>query len=233
MKKIALHRHILFRLVILTLAWNGFVPASFAEQPFSSWLMMDWSQRLDYGLEPRLGIENRLSDANPNWQQIELTPELVWHYSPRYDFSLGYMMTYQDLQTPLPGEMTDGTSDTAHQATASATVFFPIQDFQLQSRQRIEYGVDQQQTMGDFRQLNRLDYNGQLLPFHLKPFISNEWFVDLERGYLDESRTILGLSYQITPHHSVEIYGMRRDLWSERGYSDTGHVFGVNFMLNF
>jgi len=205
--------------------------------------MLDWSQRLDYGLEPRLGIENRLADGKPDWQQIELTPELVWHYSPRYDFSLGYMLTYQDQQTPMLGapppandmerDAFNGKTDTAHMATASATIFLPVEDFKMQSRQRIQYGVDQDQTMGIFRQLNRIEYEGQLLPFHLKPFVSNEWFFNLERSYLNESRTILGLSYEITPHQAVEIYGMRRDLWSERGYSDTGHVFGINFMLHF
>lgn len=224
------------------MAWAGFADVAHAEQSFSSWLMMEWSQRVDYGLEPRLSIENRVADAKPDWQMIEVTPELTWHYSPRYDFSVGYVLDYEDQATGMLGEpapeddgmrdMYDGKTVTAHLAMASATVLLPIKDFNLSSRQRIEVGVRQDETAGVFRQLNRVDYMGQF-PLRLKPFVSHEWFWDFEEGYLVESRTIIGVGYEIMPHQAVEIFGMRRDVWNRAGYSDAGHIFGVTWMFNF
>ena len=79
---------IIIALLLVVLPFQKGVRAE--KGPTQSWLMTSISQRLDYGLSLVLESENRFFDEGPAWHRYEIRPLLMWNYSPRYDFHLGY-----------------------------------------------------------------------------------------------------------------------------------------------
>jgi hypothetical protein len=191
------------------------------------WLNGMISQRLDYGVELALETEQRLSSGKRIYERYEVTPQVIWHHSPRYDFSLGY----EENRT------WDGENDemAGHEAFASVTFKYAVRDWLLTSRQRVQYGVDDEdETAGMFRQRTQLSYEIPRLPFRLKPFIADEWFYDVENGNgFMENRFQAGLSYQINRAWRIEVYGMRLDQWDDTGKLTTAPVAGINVSVSF
>ena len=196
-----------------------------AENPFQSWLTLEASQRLDYGLEAAVSVENRLTEKDPTWQQIQLEPMMIWHYSPRYDFSLGYMWTNT--------QMDDGTAMIGHESVASGTVKLPLKEWMISSRQRFQFGTMEDETTGVFRQLTRVEYDASWMPFRLKPFIADEWFYDLMNGFVPENRLYGGLSYKWNRMMMTEVYCMKQDLWDADDMNANGLVFGLTAKMSF
>jgi len=193
--------------------------------PLQGWLTLEWGQRLDYALEARVMLENRLSEKDPLWSRYETTPELVWHYSPRYDFSIGYMNTGL--------WMGDDTFMDGHEAVVSTTVKIPVKDLMVTSRQRFQAGTMSEETTAVFRQQTRLLYTGSWVPLHLKPFLADEWFCDLTGRGITQNRLMAGLMYEINRAWSVSVWGMRLDQWNERDELETAPVVGLDLMLSF
>ncbi|MDZ4787656.1 MAG: DUF2490 domain-containing protein [Blastochloris sp.] len=193
-----------------------------AEQgPWESWLTTSISQRLDYGLELGLESELRLSAQDPLWSRLELIPQLTWHYSPRYDFGLGYENNLSELAS---GEIRVG-----HEGFAFGTVKIPFAFWKLESRQRFQFGAMEGEESGVFRHQVRLSYER----FRLRPFMGNEAFVDLLNGELSENRARVGVRYSVNPHAQVELYGMRIDRWEVTGAHEWAPVVGAGIMWEF
>jgi hypothetical protein len=192
-----------------------------------SWLTTSISQRYDYGLEFMLETEQRFSSGDQIYQRYELTPQLIWHYSPRYDFSLGYEENREWME--------DGMDVGGHEGFASVTLRFPFKQWLLTSRQRLQGGLnDEDEQMMAFRQQTRLSYELPRLPFRLLPYIQDEWFVDLIDGTgITENRVQIGLSYEINRAWKAELYGMALDEWDMHGMHTMTPVVGLNLNLAF
>jgi hypothetical protein len=192
-----------------------------------SWLTTSISQRFDYGLEFMLESEQRFSTGAQVYQRYELTPQLIWHYSPRYDFSLGYE---ENRQWSDEGEDVGG-----HEGFASMTLKFPFKQWLLTTRQRLQGGInDEDAEAVFFRQQTRLSYELPRLPFRLRPFIQDEWYLDLiNNGGITENRIQLGISYEINRAWRAELYGMRVDQWDMTGTHSITPVVGINLNLTF
>lgn len=193
-----------------------------AEQgPWESWLTASVSQRLDYGLELGLESELRLSDQDAVWSRLELTPQLTWHYSPRYDFGLGYENNFSELA--------DGDVQVGHEGFVFGTVKIPFAFWRVQSRQRFQFGAMEGEESGVFRHQVTLAYDR----FKLKPFVSNEFFLDMLNAELAENRVRVGARYEVNAHVQVELYGMRVDRWEKTGAHEWAPVVGVGVTLGF
>jgi hypothetical protein len=214
---------------LLWLLLSGSAMTMWAEdvKPPQVWLNGLLSQRLDYGLELAIETEQRFSSGERFYDRYEITPQLIWHYSPRYDFSIGYEENRQ---------WTANHTETAgHEAFATVTLKYQMRDWLLTSRQRIQYGVDNdEETSGVFRQRTQLSYELPRLPWRLKPFLADEWFYDIENGNdITENRLQLGVSYQINRAWRIEVYGMRLDQWNDEGNLTTTPVTGINVNVSF
>ena len=177
---------------------------------------------MDYGLEAAVEAENRFSAQGRLYRHYEVTPELIWHYSPRYDFSLGY----EESGTYHHEDLEQG-----HQGYLTTTLKLDVKEWRFGSRQRLQAGTDNGATVWIFRQKNRVAYAGVFLPFDLVPFLADEWFCDLQGGGITENRVQLGLSRALNEKSKIELYGMWVDQWMPH-HSSTP-VFGLNFTLNF
>ncbi|MES2308970.1 MAG: DUF2490 domain-containing protein [Verrucomicrobiota bacterium] len=192
---------------------------------FEFWSSQGISQRLDYGLELLLENEERLSSGNGTaFRSEEITPSLIWHYSPRYDFQVGYDGEMEwDAEENL---MTD------HRGFVVATVKVPYGKWNLISKQRFDAGDREGKTVSDFRHAVRLETS--VFSERWLPYLSDEWFLDLVGGRLEENRAQIGVLYRWNRAWETEVYGMRRDLWSEgSGMSSYGLIFGLNFRMKF
>lgn len=168
------------------------------------WTMESVSQRLDYGLEAILEAEQRYATEHAqSFSRNEITPQLVWHYSPRYDFGVGYeRMDEWDM---------DGVHTSADEGLIFGTVLWSLKDWKLSSRQRFQLGVEEGETTGVFRHRLQVVYEGERLPFRVMPFLANEWYYDLMDGTFTENRLWGGLRYRINRATEVEVFGMRVD----------------------
>lgn len=206
------------------LAMAGSLPFCQAEgnRPFQSWLTASVAQRYDYGLEFKMEAEQRFSTGDQVYQRYELTPEVIWHYSPRYDFSVGYEENRQ-----WDGQ---GKDMAGHEGFFTGTIKLKIKEWEFSSRQRFQFGWDDEDnSSGIFRQKTQVIYNGPGFPFRLKPFLSDEWFADLVEGRgVVENRVQLGLRYEINRAAAVELYGMMQEQWDDMGEGFTTPVVGIN-----
>lgn len=188
------------------------------------------SQRLDYGLEAMIESEQWFQDTRPEFLHYEIMPQLIWHYSPRYDFAIGY----ERDETYGIDEMGNDTIDRANQGWASMTVKVPLKDWYVTSRQQFQGGVgDSAGEIYTFRHLVRAEYRRPFLPLNITPFVSNEYFLDLRRGDITENRFTVGLSYPFNKAVSVELFGMRDDTWMPDGNSMVSPVAGLSVKVAF
>jgi hypothetical protein len=191
--------------------------------PMQSWLTINLGQRLDYGLEAKVEVMNRLENRASPWLAVEVDPELVWHYSPRYDFSLGYEHTEMNTSPYI-------TSDTAF---FTGTIKVPVQRWIFTSRQRVELGVQNSESAEVFRQENKLMYRTPWFSEKLGVFVMDEWFFDFEQNQISQNRAAIGISYEINKAWAVEAYAMRLDEWDMVGRNSNNPVLGISTNLNF
>jgi hypothetical protein len=189
------------------------------------WTMQSITQRFDYGLAAVLETEQRFGTGHGQvFQRNEVTPQLVWHYSPRYDFGIGYeRMDEWDR---------DGQHTSADEGLFYATILLPLKDWKLSSRQRFQFGVEEGESTGVFRHRVQVAYEGDRLPFRLMPFIANEWYFDLLDGKFTENRFWGGLRYRFHRTAEIEVFGMRVDDFTHTP-THTVPVVGVGLNLGF
>lgn len=194
------------------------------------WTMQSVSQRLDYGLEAMIEAEQHYATENgQTFLGNEVTPQLVWHYSPRYDLGIGYeRMDEWDMH---------GMHSSSDEGLVFATVLLPLKDWKFSSRQRFQFGVGEdemgvEETMGTFRHRFQVVYEGERLPFHLMPFVANEWYFDLSGGEFTENRFWAGLRYRVNKSAEAEVFGMRVDDFTHP-HDHTIPVVGVSLSLKF
>ena len=184
------------------------------------------SQRLDYGLEARIEGEEWGSASTPEFARYEITPEILWHYSPRYDFTLGYQHseTFRANESSLEG-------DTAIIA-AKVKVPFAGESWMLTSRQQFQFGTGDPAYANVFRHQVMLQYRG-FLEKRLQPFIANEYFLNFSGGGITENRASIGVGYELNKATSIELYFMRVDTWMPNQGNVFIPVIGLNLNLHF
>lgn len=223
----------MFGLMVLACVLGSVQQLRADQGPFQSWLTVSYSQRLDYSLEFMMEGESRFQGEDPEWNRLELMPQLIWHYSPRYDFGIGY----ENNRT----EFMDDMESVGNEGFLFVTVKLPVREWTFSSRQRFQAGVeemeDMEETTAMFRHLVRVQYDNGHMPLKLVPYLENEWFFNLMDGYLSQNRVRAGLGYPVNSHVMVDVYGMRLDEWKEMEGMPDPHVwlpvFGVSLNLEF
>ncbi|MDZ4742893.1 MAG: DUF2490 domain-containing protein [Verrucomicrobiota bacterium] len=223
MRKIPLHTHTLLLLIFLGMNVQ-------AGSGFESWLNISLGQRLDYGLEAKVETEQWFASESPTYKHIEIMPQLIWHYSPRYDFTVGYAYDWTQQSNRMITVGNSGFFDT--------TVKIPFQRFNLSSRQRLQFGTeateeDQNGFVALYRPKTVLEYEMPWLPLRLMPFVADEVFFDMNTGVLLENRAQIGVAYRINKSWRIEVYGMRVDQWDMTGENSNFPVAGLNFAMQF
>lgn len=221
------HHGIRLALVLLCFA---VLPLRAEDDGLQVWTMQSVSQRLDYGLEAMIEAEQHYATENDQtFLGSEITPQMVWHYSPRYDLGIGYeRMDEWDMH---------GMHSSSDEGLVFATVLLPLRDWKFSSRQRFQFGVEEdemgmEETTGTFRHRFQVVYEGERLPFHLMPFVANEWYFDLLDGEFTENRFWGGLRYRINKSAEAEVFGMRVDDFTHP-HDLTTPVVGVSLSLKF
>ena len=203
------------------------LPNSFAltETGFQSWQQIQISQGLDYNLTAALEGENRQAFESPSWRYTEFVPQLMWRYSPRYDFATG--LEWSASKVPGMAEIT------GYEPFLETRIKWQRGRWDVSSRQRFQTGSDSEGFVAMFRQLSRAQYRLQGFGDRLSIYAADEWFLNLLQGQIQENRTELGTSYALNSHMNVEVYGMLQNLWNENGVSGSIPVIGCKAILDF
>lgn len=219
------------RVSILVLIISLQQPRARAEEqgPLIGRIVDSVSQRLDYGLEAMVESEQWFSDGKPTFEHYELMPQLIWHYSPRYDFTIGF----ERDETYSVDDMGDRSIVRDNLGWTAVTVKVPLKEWFVSSRQEFEAGTSDTGDVYIWRQLVRVEYQKQFLPFKLMPFVENEYFLDLQKVEMMENRFVVGLSYPVNKVVNVELFGMRDDQWQPDGNSVVSPVVGLNVKVAF
>lgn len=194
------------------------------EEATQLWWMVGVEQRLDYALGVRVETETRMATEGSLFRRSEIRTLLTWEYSPRHAFRLGY----ENSLTERPRELEVG-----HDLIAAWDVRVPVQDWHLTSRQQIQYGYEGEVETGLFRHRLDLLWMNSRLPFHLKPYVFNEWFLDVLKGEMRQNRVGLGLRYPVSKNIELGVFGMRWDRWMVSGEHYVTPVVGIQGLVRF
>ncbi len=205
--------------------------------PVQIWNTNALSQRFDYGLEAVIEEENRMAVESPVWRRHAISPQLIWHYSPRYDFAIGYEnkrdWTDQVTEDEM-GTRVDTVEEEENSGFFSGTVKLEMAGWAMESRQRFQWGLAEDGTTGEFRQKTDLRYEKPLLPFGIKPFVADEWSYDLLGSReLSQNELMMGFMVDFNRVLRVELFGLRMDEWDVAGNLLTTPVLGLKVSARF
>ena len=195
------------------------------ENGFQSWQQLQMSQGLDYSLTAILEAENRIALQSPSWRYTEIVPQLMWRYSPRYDFATG--LEWSASTVPGMSEII------GYQPFLETRIKWQRGRWDISSRQRFQTGADTEGFVAMFRQLSRIQYRLQGFGDRLSLYAADEWFLNLLQGQIQENRAELGASYALNSHMNLEFYGMLQNLWNANGVSGAIPVLGCKAILSF
>jgi len=209
-------------LLILSIVQNSF---ALTENGFQSWQQLQISQGLDCNLTAILEAENRLAFQSPSWRYAEIVPQLMWRYSPRYDFTAG--LEWSAWKVPRMPEIV------GYQPFIETGIKWQRGRWDVSSRQRFQTGSDTDGFVAMFRQLSRVQYRLQGFGDRMSLYAADEWFLNLLQGQIQENRAELGTSYALNAHMNIEVYGMLQNLWNANGISGSIPVIGCKAILAF
>lgn len=197
---------------------------SAAEETPQIWWMSGFEQRLDYSMGIRVETETRMATDESLFRRNELRSWLTCDYSPRHRFQIGYENSLTETSTGL---------EAGHDFLAAWDIRVPFSEWQLNSRQRMQYGYEGDMETGLFR--HRIDFMWMesRLPFRLTPYAFDEWFFDFIEGEMRQNRVGLGLRYPVNDHVGLAVFGMRWDRWTPMGEHDVTPVVGFQAFIQF
>jgi hypothetical protein len=191
---------------------------------FEAWQQIEISQRLDYNFTAMLEAENRILSSSPYWVYNEIVPQLLWRYSPRYDFTTG--MEWSSWRYT-------GSQMIGYQPFVDSRIKWKGGRWSFSSRQRFQTGSEGGTYMAEFRQLSRLQYQLPGFSNRLSLYAADEWFLDLLKGQLSENRAILGSSYTLNSAIDLELYAVLQTLSNNNGVSGNLPGIGIKAICAF
>lgn len=191
---------------------------------FEAWQQAEVSQRLNYSLNAILEAENRILSSSPYWVYNEVVPQLLWRYSPRYDFTAG--MEFSSWRYP-------GSQQIGYQPFVDSRIKWKGGRWNFSSRQRFQTGSEGRAYMAEFRQLSRLQYQLSGFSNRLSLYAADEWFLDLLTGQLPENRAFFGSSYALNSAMNLELYGVLQTYANYNGVSGNLPGIGIKAVCAF
>lgn len=210
--------------IVIGLGLYVAAPVSGAEEAPQIWWMSGFEQRLDYSLGMRLETETRIATDGSLFRRNELRPWVTWDYSPRHRFQLGYENSLTETSKGL---------EEGHDLIATWDVRVPFGGWNLNSRQRVQYGFEGETETGLFRHRVDLMWMESRLPLRFTPYVFNEWFLNFIEGEMRQNRVGLGLAYPFSDDIAFAVFGMRWDRWTPAGEHYVTPVVGVQTFIRF
>jgi len=191
---------------------------------FEAWQQLEISQHLDYSLTAMLEAENRILSSSPYWVYNEVVPQLLWRYSPRYDFTAG--IECSSWRYP-------GSQITGYQPFVDTRIKWDGGRWSFFSRQRFQTGSEGGAYMAEFRQLSSLQYRFPGFSNRLSLYAADEWFLDLLTGNLPENRAFLGSSYTLNSAVNIELFAVIQTFSNNNGVSGNLPGIGIKAVCAF
>lgn len=197
---------------VLWMSWFTAISLKANDGDWQQWTDASWIQTLGNSLDVGLRWEGRWEEDISTFSYYEVEPMLIWRYSPRWDFGVGYER--DERLKPM--------EDVEHVPNVSAMLkiprqpwrLIPIFDWRFTNRFRMDFMVSENNAQ-DWAPVyrNRTDWEARWRwgSKELVPFVFDEWFVDLNQREFTENRAGLGIGVPIVPHWMARLYWMRHD----------------------
>lgn len=189
------------------------------------WNDVQYSQTLGYGLDMVVRYEQRFEEDISEYSYYELEPMVYWRYSPRWDFALSY-----ERDERLKPE-----NEIDNLAAAVAVLKIPLKDWYLTNQFRTEWVVpeaDENDWKTVYRNRTGLATVWKLGAKEFVPYLSEEFFYNIQDGTFTESRLQAGLGFPIVPHWMASVYFMRLDRRTADGW-EWHPVVGIEVLARF
>jgi len=183
------------------------------------------SQRFDYGLEAMVATESRWAAEGRSLRSLEVMPELIWHYSPHWDFGVGF----QKMQNWTA----DGEEMSQEIFYGSTTFKLPLGKlYSLSNKTLLGKGtISMGHDLTILRNSTRLTYKRWM---RVTPYIQKDFYWDLEPTFgVTEDLWSVGASLMLNRATSFDIYGMLNKLNADDGGKETLSIIGVGINLMF
>lgn len=184
------------------------------------WTEAGWSQNLGNALVAGFRSQLRFERDMTYVSYYEVEPSLMFRYSPRYDFFVGYerdaRFRPQDEAANIPN--------------FGAIVNLPIKKLEITNRSRIDFILNEKAGAEDdigFKNLFNIRHPWSIGSKELFPFAFDEFLLSTRMGEVAENKVGMGIEVPIAPHWGAQVYWMRQDLWSDNGESEWHPVLGV------
>jgi len=191
---------------------------------FEAWQQAEISQRLEYNLSAMLEAENRILSFSPYWVYNEVVPQLLWRYSPRYDFTAG--MEFSSWRYP-------GSQMIGYQPFVDTRIKWSGGRWSFSSRQRFQTGSMGGSYVAMFRQLSRFQYQIPGFSNRLSLYAADEWFFYFVTGGLTENRAFAGGAYQLNSSINLELYAVLQTFSNNFGLSGNLPGVGIKAIYSF
>lgn len=186
------------------------------------WTEWSYSQTIQYSLQPSLRLEMRFEDDLSEFAYYEIEPMILWRYSPRWDFAVGY----ERDQRLEPMEEID------HAPNINAWLKIPMKEWTVIHRFRLEWVLPESNENDRVVFRNRTEWHKRWTWGHkdISTYIFEEWFLNTNEGEISENRAGIGFSYPINPHWSLQAYFMRMDQFT---INEWNPVLGLQLQTSF
>ncbi len=183
-----------------------------ADGDWQQWTEVSWTQTLGNGLDLGLRWEGHWEEDLSQFAYHEVEPMLLWRWSPRWDFGVGYER--DERWVPM--------AEVNHVPNVSATFRLPRQpwkllpalDGRLANRSRLDFLLPEdaaREWRPIFRNRTEWETRWRWGGNELVPFLFEEWLFDLRAGAFVQNRLGVGLGIPLLPHWLARIYAMRLD----------------------
>lgn len=183
-----------------------------ADGDWQQWTEISWTQTLGNGLDLGLRWEGHWEEDLSRFAYHEVEPMLLWRWSPRWDFGVGYER--DERWVPM--------AEVTHVPNVAATFRLPRQpwkllpalDWRLTNRSRLDFLLPEdaaREWRPVFRNRTEWETRWRWGSKELVPFLFEEWLLDLRAGAFAQNRLGVGLGIPLLPHWLARIYAMRLD----------------------
>ncbi len=191
---------------------------------WQSWNDFQYSQTLGYGLDMVVRYEQRFEQDISEYAYYELEPMVYWRYSPRWDIAVSYE---RDERLEPENKVND-------LAAATAVLKVPLKDWYLTNQFRTEWMVpeSEEEWRTIYRNRTGVATTWKVGSKEIVPYLSEEFFYNIQDGIFTENRLQAGIGVPIVPHWMASIYFMRLDERTAEGW-EWHPVVGIEVLARF
>ncbi len=184
------------------------------------------NQEFKVNKESKLTLEEefRFGDDASDFFYQHYDAGFVYTLNKNLDLGINYRQVYEKKK---------GEFEAENRPYVNAVLKFDLRGFKLDDRNRFEYRhFDYQGDDWRYRNKVTLKFPWKFTKLDIQPYLSDEVFVDLNKGILNRNRFYSGFGFNLTKNLKADIYYLLQSSKGLGGWTDA-NVFGTKLKISF